>query len=168
MPTDRLPLARPIRGALTIDQVQELWLGPSHSFGSLFPDEEAVQAAWERHRDWLMQEFGSHGKRPMAWYFFERPDVPFDVDHESSILWRAGVFTEAEKAEVETWWKTEFERARGYDTSRRRRHLDWADVPSELRRRWARQHRRHARTAKELAGEASDSAPPAAPALPST
>jgi hypothetical protein len=167
MPTDRLPLGRPIRGALTIDQVQELWLGPSHNFGSLFSDEDAVRAAWERHKDWLLREFGSHGKRPLAWYYFERPDVPLSDDHESSTLWAHGVLGNAEKAELEAWWKTEFENAYalGYDAIRRRRHLDWADVPLELRKRWRAQRRRAAGTIKKPAVEASE-APSAAPVPP--
>jgi hypothetical protein len=158
MPTDRLPLARPIRGALTPEQAQELCLGINHNVGSYFPDSEAAEAAWARHRDWLLQEFGSHGKRPLGWYFFERPDVPFDVDRESSILWAHGVLGDAEKAALEGWWKTEFEaaHARGLDAKRRRQHYAWADIPAELVRKWTAQRRRKAKTVKEPAVEVQE------------
>jgi len=133
-------------------EAQELWLGINPNLGSYFPDREAVETAWARHRDWLMQEFGSHGKRPMAWYVFERPDVPFSDDHESSTLWRAGVFTEAERAEVEREWYCEFEHAhaRGFDAARRRAHYRWADIPPELARRWAVERRCRGKTIRAL------------------
>jgi hypothetical protein len=154
MPTDRLPLQRPLRGNLTVEQAQELCIGINHNIGSYFVDTEAAEAAWARHRDWLMREFGNPGKRPLAFYVFDRPDLPFDVDHETSILWRAGALTPAEKIAVEQEWHAEFTRAYspGFSVARRRQHLDWADVPSELRKCWRLQQRRPAKV-KELGAE---------------
>jgi hypothetical protein len=132
------------------EQQQELWLGPGPA-GSLFRDREGLRAAWERARDQVMQWWGSHGRRPAAWWEFEAGDLKYPGrDLERSILWRAGRLSEAERAELEQRWRAEFDKASAHnfaisrpwpdapltgDTAKRA-HLAWADVPPELAEMW--------------------------------
>src|SRR5262249_22533358 len=95
-------------GGSVLSQMQELWLGPNPSHGSLFSSREELQAAWEKHRDEVMRLWGSHGRRPMAWWEFDAGDLKHPgYSRERSTLWRAGVLTEAEKAELERDWRRE-------------------------------------------------------------
>src|SRR5262249_28644407 len=142
-------------GGSVLSQMQELWLGPNPSHGSLFSSREELQAAWEKHRDEVMRLWGSHGRRPMAWWEFDAGDLKHPgYSRERSTLWRAGVLTEAEKAELERDWRREFETAQTPDftmntgceilTGDRARtaHYRWADVPHELVKRWEKAERR--------------------------
>jgi|SRR5262245_51418335 len=154
MPTDRLPLARPIRGALSPEQAQELFLGPAQ-FGSFFRDREHLKTTWFRHRDFMLENWGNRGRRPAAFYEFEWEGEPPEYDVERSTLWRAGAFTEAEQAEVEREWFREFEAAytRGLDAAGRRQHFQWADIPREFTRQWTAERRGRGRTIRELQKE---------------
>jgi hypothetical protein len=149
MPTERLPLQRPPRGRLTASQEQELWLGPSPYWGSLFTDEEHVRAAWLQHRTRLLELFGSHGRRPLAWWSFEAPIKHPGYDRERSTLYEAGLLAEAERAELLRYWHGQFDRARAPDffccmapgrilhgEAARRAHFEWADIPRPLVEAW--------------------------------
>jgi hypothetical protein len=100
----------------------------------------------------------NRARRPAAFYEFEWKGEPPDYDRERSTLWRAGALTPTEKAAVEQEWHAEFLRTYllGFSVARRRQHLDWADVPSELRKRWRGQRRHHGEGTKQPAGEASE------------
>src|SRR5262245_26953548 len=151
MPTDRLPIARPIRGALTPEQAQELFLGPAQ-FGSFFRHREDVEPRWWRHRDFMLENWGSHGRRPAAFYEFEWEGESPDYDVERSTLWRSGLFAEAEKVEMEREWRHEFEtaHARGLDAAGWRQHYAWSDIPRELVKKWTSERRRRSRTIRKL------------------
>jgi hypothetical protein len=154
---------------LSVAELGELSWGPA-SHGSLFQSRGELCEAWDLGRDYLMKYWGDRARRPAAFYEFEWKGEPPDYDRERSTLWRANMLAPAEKAAVEGEWYQQFQWAysHGLDAARRRQHYKWADIPSELTRRWARQHRHHGEGTKQPAGEASESALPAAPALPPT
>ena len=85
---------------LSSSQMQELWLGPGER--SLFDSREELEQAWHKHRTEIMRLWGSHGRRPMGWWEFDAGDLKHPgYDRERSTLWRAGVLTADEKAELE-------------------------------------------------------------------
>jgi hypothetical protein len=149
---------------LSVAELGELSWGPAAQ-GSLFQTRQELRAAWDLGRDYLMKHWEGSGRRAAAFHEFEWQGDPPDYEVERSTLWRAGMLTPAEKVAVEAEWHQQFQWAysHGYDTSRRRQHFKWADIPSELTRRWARQRR-----TKKPAVEATEPVPPAAPALPLT
>ena len=161
MPTDRKPLHRAHRSRLDSDQEMELWLGPSHR-GSAFESEAQRQWAWTQHRDRVMAVWGKHGKRPWAWWRYESGRA-HPGDREASTLYEMGVLAPEERAELERWWRGQFERAQApdfwlclgpgrflEDAPARRAHYKWADVPRELLKEWTRERRRRSRTIREL------------------
>jgi hypothetical protein len=88
-------------GDNALGRMQELWLGPGPA-GSLFCSREELQAAWAQYRGEVMRLWGSHGRRPMAWWEFDAGDLQYPgYDREKSYLYEAGVLSEAERAEVE-------------------------------------------------------------------
>ena len=139
---------------LTLSELQELWLGAHPTTGSHFRSREELVAAWEAGRAVVMRLWGSHGRRPAGFYEFEfdGPRPAYNV--ERSTLWRAGVLSAEEKAELEAEWKVEFERAYApnffhhdgvevlHGEPAVQAHLRWADVPRELTRRWAAARKR--------------------------
>jgi hypothetical protein len=152
---------------LSVAELGELSWGPA-AYGSLFQTREELREAWDLGRDYLMKHWEGSGRRAAAFYEFEWQGAPPDYDRERSTLWRANMLVPAERTVIEREWFEEFEVAytRGFDATRRRQHLDWADVPLELRKRWRAQRRRGAKAIKQLAVEASESEPPAAPVPP--
>jgi hypothetical protein len=117
---------------LSYDQLQELWLGPSHD-GSYFGSTEELEQAWQTHRDEVMRLFGRSGRRPQAWWCFDAPELGLQwpgFDRERSCLYDNGVLDEGEVAELVRFWRREFDR------DRKPAHLNWADVPHSLRRQW--------------------------------
>jgi hypothetical protein len=129
---------------LTSAKYYFLLYGPKDAYDDAFADESAVLAAWATHRSQLLAHYPS-GRRPWAFRALDHPKLPWrGFDRERSGLWRAGdVLTEAERVELETWWRQEFARAMALpDDEARRKHLAWADVPHELRRQWSRERRR--------------------------
>src|SRR5262249_42937761 len=81
---------------LTSDQIQELWLGPSHN-GSLFGSREELQEAWEQARDEMLRLFGKPGRRPMAWWQFDAPALGLKwpgLNSEQSYLYEHGILDE--------------------------------------------------------------------------
>jgi hypothetical protein len=127
----------------------ELWLGPSHH-GSLFRSRAELQEAWLANRDRLMEQYGSHGRRPQIWWEFDGAELGLErnYDRERSTLWRAGLLGETERRELEDDWRREFERAQQPNFTTHARtgmlkgaearaaHLAWADVPAELVEAW--------------------------------
>jgi hypothetical protein len=123
---------------------------------------------WFRHRDRLMQSFGVRGRRPLAWWAYEAKDLRWPGhDREQSTLYEAGVLAEAERVELETFWRQEFARASAPDfvhcagqgkflhgAAARRAHFKWADIPKGLIGTWREERRRSAHTIRELQLEA--------------
>jgi hypothetical protein len=139
---------------LTASQEQELWLGPNPNLGSQFNGAEHARAAWSRHRVRLLELFGSHGRRPLAWWRFEAT-----IDHpgyarERSALYEANMLAEAERAELLRYWREQFDRAHGPDffycggpgqtlegAAARCAHFEWADIPPALVEAWSAERR---------------------------
>jgi hypothetical protein len=126
----------------------ELWLGQG-PHGSAFESREELRDAWARNRDRLMTMFAKHGRRPAGWWEFEGP-FPRPFEHEASALYEAGLLTESECTELVARWRREFTRA--YEPNfffcdgpgrvfkgavARRKHYDWADIPSALVEEWS-------------------------------
>jgi hypothetical protein len=143
-------------------EAQDLTLGPSPYLGSCFASRETMRAVWEAHRDGLLAR-ANPGRRPQAYYEFDWPHGPRPpLDTERSTLWRLGLLTEAEREVLQREWREEFDRASEPDfaickpwpeallegAKARREHLDWADVPHELRRRWTAARRRRVASAE--------------------
>src|SRR5262249_27047878 len=86
---------------------------------------------------------------------------------ERSTLWRAGVLSAEEKAELEREWRREFETVQTPDFSMntgceiltgaraQTAHYRWADVPAELVQRWTAEHKRRRRRGAPLEGGAT-------------
>jgi hypothetical protein len=145
---------------------EELWLGCSAD-GSVFQDEDERRAAWVKHRAKLMELWGSHGRRPVAWWAYESPD---DLDFpgpelERSTLFEAGLLTEPEQAELVAYWKYEFARAchpgffvclgQGHfleGEQARQAHYRWADIPAALVEAWTGQHKKEKPRSEATAG----------------
>jgi hypothetical protein len=142
---------------LTLSELQELWLGAHPTTGSCFGTREELVAAWAAGRAVVMRLWGSHGRRPMAWWEFEAGDLRYPgYDHEKSVLYTAGKLTEAERAELEVVWREAFDQARGKSAKERREHLAHHDVPNELIERWqGERRRRRTRQPTALPGEAA-------------
>src|SRR5262249_12066035 len=146
MPTNRKLIRRAHRATMNAQMAQELWLGPNRNMGSSFENETHRRETWFRFRDRLMQQWGRHGRRPLAWWIYEAPEKGLRYpgsDYERSILWETpGVLTEQERAELEREWRCEWDRCwedeqhffhcAGPDKiytgdEARVRHLAWAD-----------------------------------------
>ena len=146
---------------LTYSELQELWLGAHPTTGSCFRTREELVAAWAAGRAVVMRLWGSHGRRPMAWWEFEAGELEHPGrDREQSTLWRAGVLSEAERGEVEAEWRREFDATRGKSPRERREHYEFHDIPPELVERWqgARKRRR-----RQSAAPVEEAARPAQP-----
>jgi hypothetical protein len=128
-------------GGPVLSQMQELWLGPGPC-GSLFNSREELQAAWERHRAVVMQRWGSHGRRPAAFYEFEWDGPRPRYAVERSTLWRSGALSAEEKAALEAEWKQEFDAARREGARVRQEHYAASDIPNELIEKWTAQKKR--------------------------
>jgi len=134
---------------LSSSQMQELWLGPGER--SLFDSREELEQAWHKHRTEIMRLRGSHGRRPMGWWEFDAGDLKHPgYDRERSTLWRAGVLTADEKAELERGWRAEFDAAWKRDARARREHYRWADIPAELVKTWTAERRRRGKTIRQI------------------
>src|SRR5262249_52677686 len=153
---------------LTYDELQELWLGPSHN-GSLFSSLEDLRDAWIRGRDVVLRLFANNGRRPMAWWQFDAPALGLKLpgrDRGQGYLYEHGVLDEVEKLELERGWWREFKQAQtpgfmlstGKEILRgdraRAAHYEWADIPHALIEAW--QMERHTRRR----GNAQKHAPP--------
>jgi hypothetical protein len=135
---------------LTFSELQELWLGPCN--GSVFNSTEELRDAWDRGRAVAMRLWGSGARRPMAWWCFEAPGLGLKwpgYDHEQSYLFEHNALSETEHEQLLAGWRRDFEDASLLkDAVARQKHLDWADVPHSLRRRWTAARRRRAKLPK--------------------
>jgi hypothetical protein len=114
---------------LSVAELEELWLGPSHN-GSLFASESELRAAWDRGRDVVMRLWAHSGKRPIAWWCLEAPDLGLafpGYDRQPRYLYEADMLEAAEKASLEQSWREAFDRGQA------------VDIPRALRRKWQRQ-----------------------------
>ena len=106
-----------------------------------------------------MRLWARDGKRPLAWWCFEAPDLGLEWPgyfRQQSYLFEHNALGEEECAELVAGWREEFERACSLeDASARKSHLDWADVPHSLRQRWQAARRRRARQPAASAEEAA-------------
>ena len=152
MVTNRTPIRRASRGALSGDQEQCLWLGVGRD---KFPfiDEDECREAWERHRARIMADHARNGHRPYAWWIYDAPEgIEFDYDRERSTLYEAGLLDADEAAALVEYWKLEFQKAHAPEfaycagpgqflkgRAAIEAHLRWADVPASLIRQWTRE-----------------------------
>jgi hypothetical protein len=103
-------------------------------------------AAWAAGRAVVMRLWGSHGRRPQGYYEFEFKDPRPAYAVERSTLWRvSGVLSEAERAELESEWRREFDAAKGKGARERREDYEHHDIPAELIERWKSERRRERR-----------------------
>jgi hypothetical protein len=134
---------------LTLSELQELWLGAHPTTGSCFSTREELVAAWAAGRAVVMRLWGSHGRRPMAWWEFDAGDLKHPgYDRERSTLWRAGVLSESERTELEAEWRQAFDAAKGKAAKERREAYEFADIPIELIERWQGARRRRPKLQK--------------------
>jgi hypothetical protein len=163
---------------LSAGQKMELIYGPNSSLGSLFKSREELVQAWAACRDELLERANA-GRRPAGFYEFEFDGRRPPYDTERSTLWRMGLLTADEKAELEREWKAAFQEAQPDDFTlndgggeilrgdcARAAHYAHHNIPRELLRRWEKaERRRRARHASWLAarGEQQPVAPSAGP-----
>jgi hypothetical protein len=89
--------------APTSDQEAEMWLGPNREGKSVFASKAEAQAHWLRWRDYMLQRYGSHGRRPFYWWQFEaeRAGIKFkfprDWDRQQELLAKHGLLDEQER-----------------------------------------------------------------------
>jgi hypothetical protein len=136
---------------LSFSELEELWLGVGPN-GSLFRGEDELRAAWERGRAVCMRIWGSSGRRPQAWWYLEAPALGLkwpSHDREQSYLFEHNALSEVACEQLLAGWRRDFEDACLLeDAVARRKHLDWADVPHSLRRRWQAARRRRSKLPK--------------------
>jgi hypothetical protein len=138
------------RGWPDVAAAMELWLGPSPHLPPAFDSAEHARAAWSQHRDHMMEQHGSHGRRPVAWWAFEAPFEYPGRDLERSTLYAAGLLAEGEREELLAYWRAQFERARDpeffhcegagrilHGAAARAAHYRWADIPPALVEAWS-------------------------------
>ena len=158
MTTNRTPIRRASRGALSSDQEMCLWLGCGRDKFP-FEDEEQVREAWERHGARIMADHARGGRRPAAWWAYDAPEgIEFDYDTERSTLYEAGLLDADEAAALVEYWHGEFMKAyepgftlcmgegpkgaiwlRG--KAAREAHFEWCDLPKSLLVRWTKERR---------------------------
>ena len=158
MATNRHPIRHSHRGRLNHPQEMVLRYGEDPRWDA-FHSEEEHRDAWLRNRDRFLAQY-RYGRRPQAWWQFEAP-IPYPgYDCEQSTLYTAGLLTAEELAELEGFWRKEFERAQQPDffhcegPSRflkgepaKRAHYQWADIPRALVKQWMVQRRRRTTSA---------------------
>jgi hypothetical protein len=150
-----------------------LQYGAEERWAAAFHDEAEHRDAWERNRDRFLARY-CHARRPAAWWRFESPTAYPGHDREQAALYEAGLLAPEERAELEGWWREQFQRM--YEPgffhcdgpgqvlvgeAAKRAHLKWAGVPRSLVRKWTAQRRRRSKTIRGLEA-ASPAEPPAA------
>jgi hypothetical protein len=93
----KCPVA-PLELELSADQMQELWLGPSHH-GSVFADADELREAWSKHKDRVMELWGQNLHRPAAWWELELCEDHPGYDREPAVLFERGLLSEPERQE---------------------------------------------------------------------
>jgi hypothetical protein len=142
---------RTSRGVLHSAAEMDLWLGPSPYLAPAFDSDEQRRELWFRHREQMMEQFGSRGRRPQAWWRYEAGELRWPGrDRERSTLYEAGLLGEEERAELLAYWREQFDRAHdpGFfhcggpgqfleGEAARRAHFAWADIPPALVEAWS-------------------------------
>jgi hypothetical protein len=138
---------------LTFSELQELWLGPCN--GSVFDSPEDLRAAWVSGRAVVMRLWGSHGRRPCAWWAFDTALEHPGYAKERSFLYEHKELAPAERTELEREWRRDFDAACRMDARERREHLEHCDVPAELVTAWEVERKavRRRRRRKEMSPE---------------
>jgi hypothetical protein len=165
MPTNRTPLHRHPRHRLSFFEELSLEYGERANRPAFSTDSER-QEAWARHRNHLMRRW-RRGWRSRAWWDYEAPiPLPCDPEYEKAALWEANLLSGAERAELEAFWREQFERAQkpGFqhcighkkpcDTfatwiegaAAKRAHYKWAGIPNSLLEKWKTERRRKSKT----------------------
>jgi hypothetical protein len=155
---------------LNHSQQLELWLGPGAN-GSAFRSDEERREAWFRNRDWVMKLWAKGGRRPMGWWLYESPfrSRRHPGTHEQSILYEfTDVLSAEERAELEAYWRREFERSwdphfffcAGPDKNfagdaARWRHYLFVDLPPPLLDKWMAERQRRGQVICELEEESA-------------
>jgi hypothetical protein len=134
---------------MNAQMAQELWLGPNQNMGSSFVDDAHRREVWFRFRDELMAQWGRHGRRPLAWWIYEKRWRYPGSEHERSLLYEADLLTHdlltpEERLELEGFWRKEFDKTQveGFTTyyedkivtgdEARQRHWIFIDLPPVL------------------------------------
>lgn len=78
-----------------MEEELELVCGPSGAGQSVFPSEEARQAAWEVHRSELLTN--AEGRRPWAWWRYDVPELRDPTISETVQLEGLGQITAEER-----------------------------------------------------------------------
>jgi len=142
MPKSRY-LQRSQRARMTAQMAQELWLGPNLA-GTVFASDAHRRETWFRFRNELMEQWGRHGRRPLAWWIYEKGRRYPGSEHERSLLYEADLLTQEERTELEAWWREEFQKTQVegftfYHEGRivtgdeaRQRHWLFIDLPPPL------------------------------------
>ena len=141
---------------LTLEELQEFWLGPGDR--SCFSSLEELRDAWERGRDVVMRLWATNGRRPQAWWFLgDAASLGLQwpgYHRQQSYLFEHNALGEEECEQLLAGWRKEFEQACSLeDAAARKAHLDWADVPHSLRQRWQAARRRRERRAASPSSE---------------
>jgi len=115
VPTNRKYLRRSHRATMDAQQAMELWLGPNRNIPPCFTDDSHRVEVWFKFRDQLMQQWGRHGRRPLAWWIFEKRWRYPGSEHERSLLYEADLLTHdlltpEERSELEAYWREEFDK----------------------------------------------------------
>ena len=90
MTTNRTPIRRASRGALSSDQEQCLWFGCGR-IGFPFEDEDECREAWERHKARIMQVHARNGRRPAHGGCTTPARARIRLRRERSTLFEAGL-----------------------------------------------------------------------------
>jgi hypothetical protein len=169
--TNRIPIRRQRRPLTTFGQMS-LEHGDIEE-RSPFESKEDRQAAWERHKNFLLAKC-RHGFRPTGWWQYDAPTLgvrrPRDLGYEKATLWEHGLLSPEEVVTLEREWRKHFDDANspdyigeciGYDRVRhcavwvkgaaaRRALYRWAGIPRALIKRWSSESGRPARSRRTV------------------
>jgi hypothetical protein len=130
--------------------------------GDEFDSDEERREAWERHRDELLAESRA-GTRPQAWWDYEASiDQPADSDLETPALYKAGLLSDTEIAELMPLWRKWYEQAQAPDfqycigtaklgdtfaswikgAAAKRAQYRWAGIPPAIIKQWNAERRK--------------------------
>jgi hypothetical protein len=124
-----------------------MWMGPFEPGKSVFPTEAEARACWMRNRDFMLERYGSDGKRPFYWWQFEAETAgikfkfPGDWDRQEQLLYQAGVLSEQEREQLTTHWRKLFDEAQALRSLACKRALRRSGIPQSLLMRWTKERR---------------------------
>jgi hypothetical protein len=140
--------------------LHERWSLTVGDYGDVFASDDERRAAWQRHRDELLAESRA-GRRPAAWWDYDAEIArPNGDDCQEPALYKAGLLSESELAELMPWWREQYDEAyelsfefcTGQDEQRqavwlkgaaaKRAQYKWAGIPPEIIKRWNSRRRK--------------------------